>query len=499
MKNVLARRFPWLATAILSLPLIVIAYLGSFTRLHADDFCAIGQMKQSGFWPALEYWYQTWNGRFAFTFFSQVFGKGGTVLARFLPFIVLVCWLIGLTWFYYAIMKHLRRLVLSNQEIPLQRNTIWDAVLLAAASVYLVLQTIPNLFQSFLWESGMVNYTMPIILVTYLAAVLMSWDTKKYPSHDIKLRFRLVFVILAFISLISSGFSETHSIVQITLIFFWLCLMILQVKTKSLTHEITLLITVLVGTIAGFLITAAAPGNEIRMQAINPEKFYPNPVTVLISASQNAYITVHAVLKHHWLELAVSFGAAVSIGFLNTKRTTQVSHKIPFRLWLRSMWFYLYGFLPIVCFGFLILAMIPAAYILQSYPDSRALILHSSMIAVSGMVFSVCSGMILGRFIKSSIQYLEMVLLILLLVGLVVTAYQSIDQTMPSIPYRRDYAIRWDTRDGNLRKAKDLGENDIAAAGLEQYFGLHDLAFEPDNWINVCVAKYYGFESVRGR
>ena len=499
MKKFFIRRFTCLAIAILVLPLMLAASLGNFTRFHADDFCAVGQMNQSGFWRAVDFWYQSWNGRFAFTFFSQLFGMGGTNLARLLPIIILLLWLVGLAWFFSAFLKRLYRLLVTNKEIHLHQNFRSEGFLLAALNLYLVFYTIPNLFQSFLWESGMVNYTMPILIWTYIAAFLLSFDPNRAPHKNGNVRFISLVFLLSAISILSSGFSETHSMVQITLLIFWVCMSLISIKSKGMTQEFILLMFALIGTIAGFIITAAAPGNTNRMLTINPEGIYPKPLDLLITAAQHAYITLHAIIKHHWAQLTMGFGVAACTGWLLAKKLPPSSEKSSLRTWLRKDWFYLYVSIPVFGFGFLILAMLPAAYVLQSYPDSRALMLHHSMIIFSGIVFSVCSGLILGRFIKFSNPSMEALVCILLLTGLFIVSYRSTQQTIQTIPERRDFAVRWDTRDAKLKLAKRQGKSDVAAAGLEQYFGLHDLAFDPDNWINACMAMYYGVSSISGR
>ena len=491
--------FSWLAAAITSLVLVVVAFLGNYTRFHADDFCTIGKMRQAGFWAAWQYWYLTWDGRFVFTFFSQWFGGAGTGLARLLPAVYIVTWLAGLTWLYAASLKRFTRLILEKPAEHQSRSPWLTGFILAAASLYLVLFTIPNLFQSFLWETGLLNYTTPIIILTYLAAAVISHSDQKRSTSRLNARNIAFLILLTSISILSAGFSETHSVVQIALFMGWGILSVIQARTFTKSPQTIILTLVLAGTITGFVITAAAPGNDVRMELINPDKVSPTPIEIVSNALQYAYITGHAFLKHYWLPAAVLFILAFYLGWETIRKAGLPIQPTSYRLWTSSLWLYLYAMLPLACFGFLVIAMVPAAYVLRDYPDNRALILHHAIIVLSGMFFFTISGMLLRILLRKVNPALEFILVFLILAGLVFTSYQSISSMIESIPYRRDYAARWDSRDARLKQDKIQGNEIVSAAGLEQYYGLHDLVFEPENWINACVAQYYGFKSVSGR
>jgi hypothetical protein len=499
MKTTTPRISTVLALIALIAPLLFVAYMGSFTRFHADDFCAIGLMKSAGFWEALQYWYQSWNGRFAFTFFSQIFGLGGVILARLLPGILGAVWLAGLGKIFNSILQSLRKGRLGEQANRRETKPAWEGSLLAAGSIFLVLYTIPNLFQSFLWESGLINYTLPLVLITLLVAGALSFRIKNDPVRGLEPRLLLFTVLLFSLAVISAGFSETHSVTQIALLFSWIIILAVQSRTRPQTYLLVLLCVICAGTLTGFAITALAPGNTNRIATINPQGNQTSIVELASLAGQYAYITIHAFVKHHWAKLSIILAVAAWTGWSLSKGFEPLKAKNAIQTWIRSQWLYLYLALPLVCFGFVSLAMLPAAYVLNSYPDSRALILHHAIITFCAVVFGVCTGMAAGRLRNDFPVRLEQIVLGLVLLGLAVSAYTSMANLAQTVPERREFASRWDTRDVNLRQALANGEENALAAGLEQYFGLHDLAYESSNWINVCMAQYYGFTSVSGR
>jgi hypothetical protein len=76
---------------------------------------------------------------------------------------------------------------------------------------------------------------------------------------------------------------------------------------------------------------------------------------------------------------------------------------------------------------------------------------------------------------------------------------QVSSQKIPLIPESRSYAATWDKRDEQLMTAIEQGEKNIAAPGLPIHFGVHDLAYDPNNWVNRCMAWFYGFRAVEGK
>jgi len=61
----------------------------------------------------------------------------------------------------------------------------------------------------------------------------------------------------------------------------------------------------------------------------------------------------------------------------------------------------------------------------------------------------------------------------------------------------RDYATAWDERDQKLRLAANDSLEIVYAASLPHMGGgLAEIGFDPDEWINRCVASTYGIDQV---
>jgi hypothetical protein len=194
----LARRRLWLPLAIVgvltgALLLAAHAYMGTFSRYLADDFCTASTLRHLGFLGSQANWYQTWTGRYAYTFvvsLTQVFGPG---LTPWLPATVLVAWAAAVV---YAVRR------LQGPKTP------WMiAAAIAAIHIVGTLTGSPNVYQSLYWQTGMVTYTLPLVLAVFYGTWL--WQSAAGESEP-RLRSAAAGVSLV-AALLLGGFSETTS------------------------------------------------------------------------------------------------------------------------------------------------------------------------------------------------------------------------------------------------------------------------------------------------
>ena len=57
-------------------------------------------------------------------------------------------------------------------------------------------------------------------------------------------------------------------------------------------------------------------------------------------------------------------------------------------------------------------------------------------------------------------------------------------------------AARWDTTDQHIRASRDAGQADVTVPPLPPYLGENFVGPDPNNYFNVCVARYYGVRSI---
>src|ERR1700687_4542634 len=154
-----------MSRALLPLPLfaalIVYAYRGWFSRYTGDDYCTAGRERAAGFVGAQIYWYEFWSGRMTYYFVVGLVEYAGPRVVQVLPAIALSVWLI----------------VGTGTLLPLARHDRWPVPLLSAAvgsaAVILVcLSGAPRLDQSLYWQTGMLTYLLPLVLLTVYAGWL---------------------------------------------------------------------------------------------------------------------------------------------------------------------------------------------------------------------------------------------------------------------------------------------------------------------------------------
>jgi len=73
---------------ILALPLVMVAWIGFYSRYVADDFWTAGYLRTLGFWDAQRYWYLSWSGRYSFTFLVSLVEGPGVGATRWLSRVV---------------------------------------------------------------------------------------------------------------------------------------------------------------------------------------------------------------------------------------------------------------------------------------------------------------------------------------------------------------------------------------------------------------------------
>src|SRR5512140_3108459 len=73
--------------------LLMHAYLGTYSRFMADDYCSASVGLRLGVLRAAWFWYRTWTGRYSASVLDATFGTLGPAVTPSVTAIVLVVWL----------------------------------------------------------------------------------------------------------------------------------------------------------------------------------------------------------------------------------------------------------------------------------------------------------------------------------------------------------------------------------------------------------------------
>jgi hypothetical protein len=471
----------WLAVGLilLAVPIAAAAYVGTFSRYLADDFCTLGSLKDLGFLGSQAYWYMHWSGRFAFTFVVNLVEALGPWLVPILPAAHLVGLCLGIALAF-------RRWLGSS----LAGSTGVAASTFGALVVYETIAGTPNLYQSLFWQTGVLTYVTPLVIGSFYAAWIlkMSESGKVGPAG------------LAFSGLamgVAVGFSETvGSLIVAALAGSLVLVLALLPAGERRSVAAKLVVAGLTGGILGMLVVAAAPGNAVRQGLLTPSS---NVTVWLDETTRNAYIFSVKTLKADPLRLLL----ALVIPFLVTtvgSRSGPESGPRAVSI-ARPLGFLILS--PVLTFGLVMACMAPTQYAMSSYPDGRILITAQFAVASGMAVWGAAAGRWLVAFWPAVARSRPLLVwgaagvLVIALLG--VTSFRSTRAITAALPDTRDFAARSDERAAKVLEARAQGEASLAVASLTHMGGLGEISSDSSNWINVCFAQAYGLKRVTAK
>lgn len=470
-----------LALAALVLSLTGLAYLGSFTRLHADDFCIAGDAAHLGFFPSIQSWYTHWTGRFMYLVFAHLVSYGGPALAAVSPALLIFAWLLALSWAFY----------------PLVRRCAWDEPRLLAAgaaglALLVLFLTTPNLFQSVFWRDGQVNYSFPLLGLTLLGGFFL-----RYVLSDAAPGWAALAAAFG-LAWASGGFSETFDAMQAAIWVLMLAAILLLAAPANRRRLLPLAGVALLGSLVALVIVVIAPGNQVRQDLLPYRVGLFRIIT--FSIRNAAYIVAKYAIWHPgWalLSIAVPF---LTAWWLTPASIGPRPERSLRKLW-RESWFRGLVLLPAAAFILVAAACAPVVYAMDAYPDDRTIMIPQFILVLAAITWSGLLGWVLRRlrFLADPAQgSLRRALPALLLGALILAAGITLFNTVRSAPEYQAYAQSWDTRAAQLNAAHLNGPADIKVPGLAARFGIADLQAGPDYWVNRCMASYYGLANIVG-
>jgi Family of unknown function (DUF6056) len=461
-----------LAVVLLALtPLVAHAYLGTFSRYLADDFCTASSLRRLGFLASQSYWYETWSGRYSFTFVVSLTQAMGPRLTPLLASAALLVWMAAGS--YQA-----RRL------FPDLSQAGWLAGLtLAAIHAFTTLEGSPSVYQSLYWQTGMITYLLPL---TFSLAYL-GWLWPAASGRLTPRRLPAASAVSFIVGFLLGGFSETFVAVQTTALGLGLLVALVLARRDRRLGAAALLGAGLAGSILAGLALALAPGTQVR-SALMP----PHPeLGVLIEATlKDGYLFLARTGKA--LPLGIAMAVLVPLILAMIQESGVDDSKPSVRGTLLGL-----IIIPVATPVLILSTIAPYEYAISSYPDARVLVSTMFVLSLGLVVW----GTLLGRLLvqvgsRWLVRVPQAVLLLaaVTLLALAATVVPATSRILSLTAEARDYARSWDTRDANLREA--TGAELVAAASLRHMGGLAEVGRDPDEWINRCIAGTYGLGAV---
>ncbi len=453
----------------------VMAYLGTFTRYMADDYCetyftqtysplgAVINRYEEGQWRAAN--------RFSNLLFvgivETLFGKKNIEIV---PAILMFLWALSLV----LLVRQVRILA------GIQWHIYMDVFFGTTLAFFSILEA-PNRYQIFYWRSSMATHFVPLIFLNFLVAFVLSRsksNTDTSPS--------LWAVIgLFFASFMIGGFSEppvTVMVVGAGLGFVYTCFF---VKSKVRRTLLFLTASVFVGAVSALIVMAVSPA------VVNLGRDTPPFVEWIQRTTQYTLLFMIDVFKTLPLPILLSFVLPAVMVFI-IFRDKENSNIINARA-IRNL---------AMALPFILILLIAAGFSTsaygQSFPVARARFFAHYLITITLMLEGVLLGMWLSQVklkFFNSVRFEYIAILIMLI--LAIYPFRASLQAIQEIPEYRRRAEKWDARETQINTLIAQGETDLIIVQLDGVDGVKELDSLADHWVNLCAAKYYKVNSIR--
>jgi hypothetical protein len=450
---------------------------GLFSRYLADDYCGSALlMSHDNFLAATFAGYQTWFNSYSRLFFMQLSDWAGLWGIRLFPAATLLFWTAGLTWLMVEIGRAIRI------RMPL-RVAFW----LAGLAIFISLYQTPALYQILYWRTGVIPYTLPLVLFTGNAALLL-WYVRQPVRRSGAVWAGVLFFLLAFFA---GGLSETTSAFQAGLLFVAVVTVWLTRSLHGRTDVVLILAAALLAAVLALLLTAFSPGTTARLDRImnNPPLYNPFvlSVPVITYTAQFLWDNLKVTPLPILIALLVPFALVYVRSFGRDAGLPRISTR---QLWLVILILLLLMFVVI---GF---SFAPSAFA-RTYPAARArfashFMMNFSLILAGGML-----GVLASRIRLPFPAAMARSSALVLLGVLCLYPWKVSSNVVATFPEYRYFAQAWDARDASIRQAIAEGATDLVVVQLDSIGGVGEYKGSERDWINRCAARFYGLNTLR--
>jgi hypothetical protein len=466
----------WIGIPIIAfaIALLIFAYLGTFSRYQADDYCIAANVRLMGFWKTQTYMYTNWANSFSTNFLLSTIVFIGPRILPALPALVLLFWVFAIYWF------------ISN-ALPSLVHGI--AILLAEMLVFFVIFEAPERYQTLYWLSGMIPYLLSLVLLTFLGHITLVMAKRIIIKPNL-----MVYVGMGLASFLIGGFSETTVALQIGVFALALIGVWFAHKKGTPRRGFILLGIGFVSALLSMLVLIIAPGNIVRQALLPPP---PNLIKLVTLSLRFALDFSRDSLKSLPLPTALSLTLPMLLAYVGTTRQEyfKVLKVDSVRLILFLLIAPIIGYLLIVCI------CAPSVYGESAYPEQRVLIAARYVMVTVTMFEGILFGILIGNFSSNwNIKFPQRSIKILAACFLILASFYPLRAallTSVQIPEYRSRAMLLDARDSKIRIAVEQGITNIVVQAIDSTHLLMELGPNVDLWVNRCAASYYGAKSIQ--
>ncbi len=451
-------------------------YLATFTRYMADDFCEIVTLRRGSALSVAYQIYMFGNYRSSNRFSKLLLVSWSALLGRhdvqLLPIVMIILWLLGLTWIIYEVRK----------MIDLQQPVVVDLFIAISLVFFSILQA-PNLLQTFFWRSSSIVHFLPLVLFSLLTGFIL-FQIRSARGNSPALWVSVAVFLVAFVV---GGSGETPTILMVAvyallLLFFW------QRQGLERRPGLILFGSAFVGTFLALCALFLAPSNISRGKT----SLLVLPLAIAKSLKFAFDFIWDTLLILPIPTLVVVILSGLLFFCLYIKPNQQAL--LPAQKKRVAMALVL---VPLLSYLFIAVSFMPSAYA-QSYPIERARFI-GRFLMTAALFFE---GALLGVWfaqLKTFLSYRHILFPVAGFFLLVVGFYPLRGGLWlwNNVESYRTWASSQDERQREIYRMAESGEQDPVVEWFPNRAGVKDIDSSAAHWMNKCVANYYGFNTIR--
>ena len=458
-----------------SLPLWLFAYLGSFSRMMADDYGLFATALKLSGRSNFRYWWENWFGSYSFILLGDVLAPlGAASIPSIFPALVILSWLLGTAW--------LARLALLALALDSRRASPFALLIgcLMTAAAANALYTWEPLY----YYSASARYALPVGILLILLAFM--WEAARKPRP--RLQIGLAAIALGGACFANAGLSEMQAVHQVMLLTGILAGVFLLISPGPHTRLRLLAASAWCGSALSLVVQLLSPGLTRRVQFALQRDWLP-PLHDLNELIPHSLATTFGFLAHPpsvlGFLLLLAAGAALMLGAL------EPAPPLAYRRRLRAA--ALVSLAVVVAF-----TVVPVVMGLRSIGIVYARVLTPVPLlqALSGLIVGVALGVEIrygsqrawmGRRGQTRLTILACIAAALISASIVVNQLRL----LPSFSI---YAQEWDARHRRISELSAKGERVIEVAPYS--FDLTAFLAESGISFGGNYPYYYGVDKI---
>ncbi len=460
----------WLGTVVSAVSLGMFAYLGTFTRFMADDYCESTLVANGSAISSLIQRYMTVSDRYSNLLFVALSELVFPRNVRTVPVVMIVLWTAGLIWLVHE----------ARKLAGLKWQFAADAFLGCLLAFFPILEA-PNRFQTIYWRSGMATHFAPLVYLVAFAALLLLL-IRRAEGRKPAIWLGILCLVIAFFG---GGFSEPpDAILVVAALLAWIAVWAWE-RGPRRAGALRLLGWTLAGGLLALAVMMLSPANSFRLGTPPP-----GPGLFIYRTATYPLQFIRDSLDTLPLPTLVSIVIPAVILYTVFACAPQLSQPQQRRIAL------IMALTLALMYGMIAASFAPSVYG-QGYPVERARFGACLMMVATAMVEGACLGVLVAQW---RALHARAWLVTLASVALVVMALYPLRATgsvlAEDLPFAQRWAAAWSTRQTQIIRQRARGVQDVVVRQLPGFQGVKELDARPKFWVNRCAATFYGVQSI---